>query len=69
MTTHHHPVQFNAGEDGEIVVSVPNVRVKLIRNTKGYQWEISCAGDTTDDVLQRTYEADLELRRLYGTTE
>jgi hypothetical protein len=66
MTTHHHPVQFEE-RDGEIVVNVPNVRIKLIRNTKGYNWEISVADDDMDYVLARTYDADAWLRKHYGS--
>ena len=70
MTQHHHPVQFNQAEDGEIVVNVPNCRIKLTRNAKQqYQWEISCAGELDREVLQRTYDIDLYLRKHYGTTE
>jgi hypothetical protein len=68
VTTHHHPVQFEE-RDGEIVVNVPNVRIKLIRNTKGYQWEISCADDLMSVVLHNTKAADEWLRKNYGSSE
>jgi hypothetical protein len=69
MTTNHHPVQFEQGPDGEIVVNVPNIRVKLTKNTKGYQWEISCADDRVAVALHNTKVADDWLREHYGTTE
>jgi hypothetical protein len=68
MTTHHHPVQFEE-RDGEIVVNVPNVRIKLIRNTKGVYWEISTAAETADEALAATGKIDAALRKHYGTTE
>lgn len=67
MTLHHHPVQFEQGQDGEIVVNVPNVRVKLTRNTKGYGWEISVAAETADEALAATRDIDAALRKHYGS--
>jgi hypothetical protein len=71
MTTNQfvHPVQFEAGPDNEIIVNVPNVRIKLIRNTKGYQWEISVAGNSVAEAAYDTMEADNWLRKHYGTTD
>lgn len=65
--THHHPVQFEQGPDNEIIVNVPNVRIKLIRNTKGYGWEISVAGDDVGPVAYDLKAADDWLRETYGT--
>jgi hypothetical protein len=69
MTTHHHPVQFEQGPDSEIIVNVPNIRIKLIKNTKGYGWEVSCADDRVAVALHNTKVADDWLREHYGTTE
>jgi len=69
MTTHYHPIQFEQGAGGEVVVNVPNVRIKLIRNTKGYAWEISVAGDSVENVAYDTREADDWLRSHYGSTD
>jgi len=44
----------------------PEVRVKLIRNTKGYQWEISYEGPDLVQVLVTLRQADAELREQYG---
>jgi hypothetical protein len=69
MTIHHHPVQFEAGPDNEIIVNVPNVRIKLTKNTKGYQWEISVADEEVSAALLMTEHADNWLRKHYGTTD
>lgn len=68
MTVHHHPVQFTPGEGDEVVVNIPNVRIKLIKNTKGFNWEISVAGDTGQEVLDRTKRINAEMQRQYGST-
>jgi hypothetical protein len=68
MTTQHHPVQFEQGPDNEIIVNVPNIRIKLIKNTKGYGWEISVADDRVGIALHNTKVADDWLREHFGTT-
>ncbi len=68
MTTNYHPIQFEQAPNGEIVVNVPNVRVKLTRNTKGYQWEVSVAGDDLT-ALKDLKQADDWLRKHYGSTD
>jgi hypothetical protein len=68
-TTHHHPVQFEAGPDNEIVVNVPNVRIKLKKLVKGYGWEISVAGNSVAEAAYDTMEADNWLRKHYGSTD
>lgn len=37
-------------------------KVKLIRNTKGYQWEISVSGKQFKEVLSEVGEIDADLR-------
>lgn len=70
MTTHTHPIQFSEGPDNEIVVNVPNIRVKLTKNAKGaYQWEVSCADDRVAVALHNTKVADDWLREHYGSTD
>jgi hypothetical protein len=65
-----HQVQFNQTPDGEIVVNIPNVRIKLTKNAKGsYQWEISVAGNSVAEASYDTMEADNWLRKHYGSTE
>jgi hypothetical protein len=68
-TTHHHPVQFEQGQDNEIIVNVPNVRIKLSPNTKRYNWDIAVAGDSLEEVLPLVKAADDWLRENYGTTD
>lgn len=43
--------------------------IKLIKNTKGYNWEIKLGGDSIgngDEILQRFKLIDSELRNTYG---
>jgi len=42
------------------------VKVKLMKMSKGYQWEITYEGEDTDKVLARINEADTKLRLEYG---
>ena len=42
------------------------VRVKLERNTKGYNYEISTSGETVDEALGLIREAEGKLKAEYG---
>ena len=45
-------------------------KVKLMRMSKGYQWEISLLGNPLDDaVMKRLTEIDSKLRETYGGGE
>lgn len=52
-----------AGSPGPIL---DRYRVKLIRNTKGYGWEISAGGDTPAQALSDVRMMDSTLRQDYG---
>ena len=41
-------------------------KVKLIRNTKGYQWEISVSGKQIKNILGEILEIDTALIEQYG---
>lgn len=41
------------------------LKVKLIRNTKGYQWEISVSGKNLAEVLSQVSKIDTALRAEY----
>lgn len=42
------------------------IRIKLEKNTKGYSWEISCNGQTIDQIMAVISAADIRLRDTYG---
>lgn len=44
----------------------PVVKVKVERNSKGYNWEVSAEGETIDAVLALVRETDARLRAEYG---
>jgi hypothetical protein len=41
--------------------------VKIIKNTKGYNWEIKCKHEDVFKALATTQEIDKQLRDIYGT--
>lgn len=42
------------------------ISVKLEKNTKGYNWEISYRGENVDEVLARIREVNQKLMAEYG---
>jgi hypothetical protein len=42
------------------------VRIKVERNTKGYNWEISISGKNAHDLILEVQAADNELREKFG---
>lgn len=45
------------------------LKIKLMKMSKGYQWELSCEGENTDTVIARLKEADDKIRVIYGNKE
>ena len=45
------------------------IKIKLMKMSKGYQWELTCEGEDTNAVAMRLKEADDRLRLDYGNTE
>lgn len=43
----------------------PRTKVKLMKMSKGYQWEISISGDDSAAGVAEVNAADMELKRLY----
>ncbi|MGF7431065.1 hypothetical protein PQV03_09910 [Thermoanaerobacterium thermosaccharolyticum] len=43
-----------------------DISIKLEKNTKGYNWEISYAGEDIEAVLTRIREANEKLQKEYG---
>lgn len=43
-----------------------DISIKLEKNTKGYSWEISYAGEDLDKVLEKIREANARLQAEYG---
>ncbi len=41
-------------------------KITLIKNTKGYNWEISSYADNMNDAIDKAIAADLRLKKLYG---
>ena len=47
--------------------SIPPRKVKLMKMSKGYQWEISCAeGADFETILEDIKKADAILKIMYG---
>jgi len=42
------------------------IRVKVEKNTKGYNWEISVAGDDLDVIFGKLNDAESRLQQKYG---
>jgi hypothetical protein len=50
-----------------VVVAPDKESIKLIKNTKGYNWEIKVVGDIlTDEQLNRLKDFDRKLNEFYG---
>jgi hypothetical protein len=45
------------------------VRIKLIKNTKGYGWEIGTSGATVDECMNLLNEAQAKVNATYGDPE
>jgi len=43
--------------------------IKVIRNTKGYNWEIKVYDDDPDKALDKTIELEIKCAEKYGTVE
>ena len=53
--------------DGQQMASTIEARakVKLMKMSKGYQWEVSMSGDDPMTCVKEIYATDLQLRELY----
>jgi len=49
--------------------SEDRVRVKLVKNTKGYGWEVTAAGRDPDEALSLLRDVERRVREEYGSTE
>jgi hypothetical protein len=47
--------------------SVEPLKIKLMRMSKGYQWEISAAGSDMADILLKVRAADAALKAEWGS--
>ena len=57
-------------EEREIIhrwESVPTKKIKLIKQAKGYAWEITYESIDNSDLLAQIEELDNKLRDLYGS--
>lgn len=45
------------------------VRLKLVKNSKGYGWEISVGGKTGADALAQLREVEQKVREEFGSQE
>ena len=43
--------------------------VKVMRNTKGYNWEVKVYDDDPEKALETTIRLELECRKIYGTIQ
>ena len=41
--------------------------MKVVRNTKGYNWEIKVYDDDPEKALDKTIELELKCQKIYGT--
>ena len=52
------------------IQSIPPRKVKLMKMSKGYQWEISFSSDAGfDDIVKELQAADSALKLIYGNQE
>ena len=58
MTIHH---LYPPAED--------RVRIKLVKNTKGYGWEITAAGKDGDEALNLLREVERRVKEEFGGTD
>jgi hypothetical protein len=49
-------------------MSVEPIKVKIEKNTKGFNWEISVSGDNLKEIMNRIREANTALALEYGGT-
>lgn len=60
-------VSENKSQFAETIQSYPARKVKLMKMSKGYNWEISVQGDQDfDAMLKELQTADAKLKLLYG---
>lgn len=59
-STVHHLHEYHPA------VNTEQVRVKLIKNTKGYGWEISAGGATVGEAMALIDQAEERLVHTYG---
>ncbi len=45
------------------------IKIKVEKNTKGYNFEISVSGDNIDDILAKIEVANAKLKATYGAVE
>ncbi len=45
------------------------VRIKLVKNTKGYGWEISAGGKDGDEALSSLRDTEGKVRKEFGNAE
>ena len=48
--------------------SVEPVKITIEKNSKGYRWEVSCAGSDMADILAKIRAADAALKAEFGAT-
>lgn len=49
----------------QTITSEPANKVKLMKMSKGYQWEITVSGEDLDKCVDDAHLADLRLRETY----
>ena len=49
--------------------SEDRVRVKLVKNTKGYGWEVTVSGKDGDEALGLLRDVERRVREEYGSSE
>jgi len=45
------------------------VKIKIMKMSKGYQWELSAEGLKATPVINRLKDVDIELRIIFGASE
>ena len=63
------PQAEQSEQHDEQPVILPKHYVKLTRNTKGYNWEISCRSDDLKEVMDTIAFVDQVCRKQYGNAE
>ncbi|MBW2638487.1 MAG: hypothetical protein JRC86_13455 [Deltaproteobacteria bacterium] len=53
----------------QVIKNITQDGVKLIKNTKGYNWEISVHEDDVSRALEKAIVADKRIKELLGVTD
>ena len=56
-------------ENSQVITQEQRSSVKVVRNTKGYNWEIKVYNDDPDKALETTIRLENKCQEIYGIKE